>query len=130
MTIDSDGAAAGRSGHGDEHEPRCLAVEVGPAMLARLTGQAGPALVLTRYVTLDASLLARVMPDLVIAPLFGPGFDILDLAQRLMVLGYRGPLRALTRPLPDPGAVIGEVRGHCRGIDFDLIILAPPAPGD
>lgn len=106
-------------------ERRWLIVDLGPAMLARLP-DAGAALVLTRFAMLDATLMARVMPDLVIAPLFGSGFDILDLAQRLVMLGYRGPLRALTAALPDPDAVAREVRGHCKGIDFGLIVIAPP----
>lgn len=104
---------------------RCLVVDLGPAMLARMPDP-GAALVLTRYATLDATLLARVMPDMVLAPLFGSGFDILDLAQRLTTLGYRGPLRALAPALPDPEAVAREVRGHCLGIDFALIVVAAP----
>lgn len=104
---------------------RCLVVELGPAMLARMPDP-GAALVLARFATIDATLMARVMPDLVLAPLFGSGFDILDLAQRLVMLGYRGPLRALTAALPDPDAVAREVRGHCKGIDFGLIVIAVP----
>lgn len=104
---------------------RWLVVDLGPTLLARMPDP-GAALVLTRFATLDATLLARVMPDLVLAPLFGPGFDILDLAQRLTLLGYRGPLRALASALPDPEAVAREVRGHCLGIDFALILIAGP----
>jgi hypothetical protein len=70
---------------------------------------------------IDADLLARLRPDSILAPLFDSAVDILDLAERLAGLGYRGRLRAVTMPLPAPGAVTAEIRGHCRGLDFALI---------
>jgi hypothetical protein len=67
-------------------------------------------LLYSRFDTLDAALLARVAPDLVLAPLIAAQFDILDLVPALDRMGYRGPVVIQTRPLPRADLVLGEIR--------------------
>ncbi len=86
----------------------------------------GVAVTLAQFAMLDADLLARARPDVVLAPLFSTDFDITDLAAHLVRLGFRGAVRAFTRPLPAPKVVVAELRADWPQIDFDLIIL----PGD
>ncbi len=80
------------------------------------------ACVFVRFGKLSPELLALVAPDIVIAPLFGADFDILDLADRLAAAAFAGRLYALTAPLPRPDAVRAEVSGHAPGIAFDLVV--------
>lgn len=79
------------------------------------------ACVFVRFAKLTPDLLALAAPDVVFAPLFGPDFDILDLADRLAEVAFAGRLYALTAPLPRPEAVRAEVLSHAPGIAFDLV---------
>ncbi|WP_444451599.1 hypothetical protein ACTTAI_11120 [Rhodobacter capsulatus] len=74
---------------------------------------------------IDAEMLARVMPDVVLSPLFSPGHDILDLARLLDRLGYQGPLRAYSPPLPNTAIVCAEVRQIWGPRDFDILEVPP-----
>lgn len=80
-----------------------------------------------RYKEVDINLVARHNPALVLAPLVGTGFDILDVGALLLRCGYLGPLRALTAPLPNLQSIRAEVRSHCVGLDFDFLVMSPPA---
>ncbi|OYX43262.1 MAG: hypothetical protein B7Z02_09665 [Rhodobacterales bacterium 32-67-9] len=108
--------------------PQLLAVEVPPALLEPVRKAMGGSCIVARYETLNLHFLAQVMPDTILAPLLGPGFDILDLVDRLGRIGFGGALRALTPPLPAPDAVIAEVRSHAAGLDFDLIVVPDDGP--
>lgn len=103
---------------------RILAIDVPAPMVETVGRQTGATVEAAPFSGLDLALMARVMPDAVFAPLMGPGFDILDLATRLARLGYGGSLHGLTGPLPDPEAIAREIRSHCEGIDFELVVLA------
>jgi len=74
-----------------------------------------------------ADLMGRLRPDVVLSALMGESFDALDLARRLSGLGYGGLYRALTNALPNPSAIVSEVRASAPGLDFDLYIIDPPA---
>ncbi|MBW6507417.1 MAG: hypothetical protein K0B00_11780 [Rhodobacteraceae bacterium] len=73
----------------------------------------------------DAGLLVRLRPDVVLAPLMTPSFDMLDLARMLWMLDFRGQVRALTPAIPDPHLVCSEIMAACPGLDFDLIVVKP-----
>ncbi|HVG49591.1 MAG TPA: hypothetical protein VM899_15820 [Rubellimicrobium sp.] len=73
---------------------------------------------------LDAALLDATQPDMVISALIGNGFDAIDVARRLAELGYHGPYRALSHPLPRPGLVRAEIRAAAPDLDFDLVVLS------
>jgi len=80
---------------------------------------------------LDMHLLHAARPDMVVSALIGEGFDAIDVARRLAQLGYRGPYRALSHPLPRPGLVRSEVRAAAPELDFDLVVVShgPEEPG-
>ena len=63
-----------------------------------------------RFDRLDPNLLARFVPDAIVAPLIAAQFDILDLVTALDRMGYRGPVVIQTRPLPRADLVLGEIR--------------------
>lgn len=69
---------------------------------------------------LDISLIERIRPDLVLAPLLGEGFDILDVAQSLSRVGFSGRLIAVSPTLPNPRGVLAELRGHCKGFTVEI----------
>ncbi|SPH17849.1 hypothetical protein DEA8626_01376 [Defluviimonas aquaemixtae] len=118
-------------GAGDDRAPntlRILSLGIAPALLERVRETTGASFVIAQFPALDVQLLAQVMPDIVLAPLLGQGFDILDLADRLSEMGYRGALHAVTPPLPDPDAVRREVTSHCEGVVFSLIVLDEQTP--
>jgi hypothetical protein len=78
------------------------------------------------YAEVTAALLAATLPDVVLSPLFGEGFDAIDLARRLVALDYRGRYRVVADGLPEPGVVRAEVRAQAPGLDFDLFVIDSP----
>lgn len=115
---------------GDAAPPVLLAVDVrgrADALLSRLAALAGQPEQAARLVHvgslgLTADLLARLLPDAVIVPLFGPWSDALDLAERLQALGYRGALLVLAPPLPDRALVLRELTGAAPGLQVRLLM--------
>ena len=83
------------------HQRRRLLI-VGPVQeIPEVLGEAaGASAVLAPFAALDAALLARAAPDVVLAPVIGTEHDIADLAERLSDIGYRGVLRCYSRPVP------------------------------
>ncbi|WP_372839683.1 hypothetical protein [Phaeovulum sp.] len=75
------------------------------------------------FAMVDGELLARLGPDVVLAPLMTSSFDVLDLALRLVTLGYRGTLRAVTRKIPNPRLVEHEIASAYPELSFELIVL-------
>lgn len=114
-------------GGGDPGDRRILLVELPAEMVAALPDLTEAAPVSTSYRALNIDLIARHDPHLVIAPLVGPGFDILDVGAQLLRSGFTGSLRALTAPLPNLAAVRAEVKGHFADLDVDLVVVSPPA---
>ncbi|MFP1644916.1 hypothetical protein [Pontitalea aquivivens] len=106
------------------HDRRCiLVVETSQVPPLAMQGVSGAVATIIKFPDLDGALLARLQPDIVVAPLIGDRFDILDLAVELDRLGYRGALRAVTRPLPNADLVRREIAAQCPRIDFALIEL-------
>ena len=102
---------------------RVLAIDVSPAFNKVIQEKTGVTSILVHYGMLSLSLLSNVMPDLVVAPLLGSGFDILDVADKLASFKFAGRLVAMTAPLPNPEAVRAEVQAHVPKIPFDLVIV-------
>lgn len=89
-------------------------------------GRPAPELEGFRFATfeaLDAALLASARPDMILSPLVGDGFDALEVARRLVELGFRGKYRALAGDVPNPDAVREEVREAAPDLDFDVFLL-------
>ena len=66
------------------------------------------------------ALLARLSPGLILSPLIFGRLDVVDLAEQLARLDYRGRYRAISPPLPRPELVCAEVARQAPGLDFDL----------
>lgn len=98
-----------------------LAIELSGAMKGFVANDPGLEVTMLRYRELEAGLLDRLRPELILAPLFAPGFDGMELAQFLGELKWRGRLRLMTHALPRPGVVRSELAAACPGADVDLI---------
>lgn len=102
-----------------------LLIEPGPCPSATPVGIGDENIAFATLAAVDAGLLDRIRPDVVLAPLMTPAFDVLDLARLLSALGYRGQLRAVTPGIPDPRLVRREIAAACPGLDFELVVSAP-----
>lgn len=78
---------------------RILAVDAGRHGAA-LTSRYGDLVIHTLYRHIGRAMLSEVRPNLVVAPLITPAWDLLDLAQQLRAAGYRGEIQALSQQLP------------------------------
>lgn len=67
---------------------RILVVDPSQSLPRALRGVQGASITIARLAKIDAGMLGRVCPDVVLSPLFSPGHDILDLARLLDRLGY------------------------------------------
>ncbi len=72
---------------------------------------------------LDAKLLARVRPDVVLSGVFQTTFDVLDVATTLQALGYAGRYRAVADAFPSFALIVDEVRAIAPDIDFGFLPL-------
>ncbi len=70
--------------------------------------------------------LADLNPEVILSALMADQFDALDLARKLSDAGFQGRYRAVTVDIPNPRAVMAEVRAVAPGIDFDLYIIDGP----
>jgi hypothetical protein len=77
------------------------------------------------FASLNATTLAHHRPDIIVTPLLCAEFDIMDIADRLGSVGYRGALIAVTPPLPDTEAVTREIKSQYA--DLDLFLYAQSA---
>ena len=74
---------------------------------------------------IDAALIQRFRPELVVSTLIARNWDILDLAEQLTRAGYAGSVLVVTRPLPRAGLVIGEVEALFPGLSLTFAERAP-----
>jgi len=72
---------------------------------------------------LTESTLQVTAPDIVLSPLVGDDFDVLEVAARLSELGYKGRYRVITHKLPNADMIRSEVRDHAPELDFDLLSM-------
>jgi hypothetical protein len=98
-----------------------LALDLRDAQAVLAADAPGWTCVMARFAHLDGTLLGRVAPDLVMFPLFGLGFDALQVVERLGQLGYRGRLCCVTVPLPAPDVVRAELERANGGRQLSLI---------
>lgn len=121
-----DGArvdSVGLTGAGNP--PRILAVDVPSETVAHLRERSGADIHSVDFAMVDAGLILRMHPDIVLAPLIGNSFDILDLAARLIRIGFGGHLSILSQQIPDMDSVLNEIRDAVPEISVDLVALKP-----
>jgi hypothetical protein len=106
--------------------PAMRVVTIGEALPEAILQGAAPRPDVIAPDDISAPTIAALKPDVVLTPLFGPGFDCLDVAHALLAAGYRGQLRAVVSYVPNPALVRREIAACCPGLDFDLIVTGPP----
>lgn len=77
---------------------------------------------------LTSGLLTQMSPDVILSALMGESFDALDVARRLSELDFKGRYRAIATSLPNPRAIMAEVRAIAPELDFDLFIIDSHPP--
>ena len=104
-----------------------LVIEAAQPLGPFLTQAPGAVMVVAPFEALDAELLSRTHPDCVVTPLFTTAFDVLDVAEKLVELGYAGRFLAVSQPLPNPRLIKSEVRAIGPNLTFDILQL-PEGP--
>ena len=89
-----------------------------------------PSVILARGRQLDAALLRRVAPDIIVFPLIAPRFDAVQMLCQLEVLGYCGTACVIMPPLPSPEMVRDELIAAAADIKLVMLELPdlPPRP--
>lgn len=72
---------------------------------------------------LSADLVEETQPDIILSPLVADDFDAVDMAEKLVSLGFQGRYRAIAPRLPDAALILHEVRGLAPQLDFALLLL-------
>lgn len=72
---------------------------------------------------LTARKLCETGAAIVLSPLVGDDFDVVDVAHRLLSLGFRGRYRAISEELPDAELIREEIRCFAPELDFDLLLM-------
>lgn len=80
--------------------------------------------VITHRRLLSAIMLQTVRPDVIVAPLIAPQWDLVELGAALRGFGYRGTVHALTRPLPRGELILGELSCLYPDLAFRLLEAA------
>lgn len=73
------------------------------------------------FAALNETLLDKFRPEVIVAPLFSEGFDIVDVAEALSFAGFFGELWAVGPDLPNPGLIEREIREFAGHIQFRII---------
>lgn len=70
---------------------------------------------------ITSEFISNVAPTMVFSAVVARRFDVIDVAQALSNAGYNGSYRGIANDLPDPAAVIDDVKRTAPKIDFDVI---------
>jgi len=79
------------------------------------------------FADLSRDILCKICPYIILSPLLDDKFDVLEIAERLQKLGYRGRYRAITETMPDADMIRAEIRNEAPDLDFDLLVMPPIA---
>jgi hypothetical protein len=72
------------------------------------------------YAQVNARTISEVLPDLVIMPLFGPGFDAVEALAQLERFGFRGEVLVRGPQLPNSKIVERELSAVVPGLTVRL----------
>lgn len=73
--------------------------------------------------SITPELIADIQPEIVFSPLFGSGYDAIDIAHLLADTGFDGQYLALCAPMPDTDMIKTEVGNAVPGLYFDVLSL-------
>jgi len=76
---------------------------------------------------LHCDLLRDFDPHIVLSPLVGDDFDVVEIAIILARFEYKGRYRAISTYVPHAAIICAEVAHAAPAIDFDLLVL-PAGP--
>lgn len=78
--------------------------------------------VCTRYEEFSTEMVRKLAPKSVVAPLFAPEFDCIDVGKRLVDAGFTGKFCVVAEPtLPNMVMVSRELRRQFSGLDLRLM---------
>jgi hypothetical protein len=80
--------------------------------------------VVVSYAHLTLHLIKNILPDVIVLPLFGAGFDAMDVIIRLASMGYSGRVLVTGPALPRPALILRELAAFGPGMIITLI--SPP----
>lgn len=72
--------------------------------------------------------LIALLPVMVVSPLVANGFDCLDLALRLQMIGYRGKFRVLAPDVTRPAMIRSEITAQAPDLDVEILTVLPGQP--
>lgn len=72
---------------------------------------------------LTKELVTQAAPDIILSPLVADDFDAVDVAEKLVSLGFGGRYRAISPNLPDARLIRDELRGFAPQLDFDILLM-------
>jgi len=101
-----------------------LLIEASQAMSLLAPRPGVQTVVITHRRLLSARMLQTVRPDIIVAPLIAPEWDLVDLGATLDGFGYRGTIHALTRPLPRGELILRELGALYPVLSFRLLEAA------
>lgn len=76
---------------------------------------------------LSVDVLREFCPEIVLSPLFGDDFDVIDIATILRRLGYRDRYLAIAPYMPNTSIIVAEVATVAPAIDFDILVMPEEA---
>ncbi|WP_159086926.1 hypothetical protein [Loktanella sp. Alg231-35] len=72
---------------------------------------------------LSAEALKAHTPDIILSPLVGDDFDVIEIAQQLATLAFSGRYRAIAERLPNAEMIRKEVSEQATDLDFDVLLM-------
>jgi len=72
---------------------------------------------------LTVDMMREFAPDMVLSPLIGDSFDVIDVASMLRQLGFDGCYRVIAPVMPHADVIRADVAAVAPELDFDLIML-------
>jgi hypothetical protein len=73
------------------------------------------------FIDLTLTALKEYLPDSIVLPLFGNGFDALDALARLADFGFSGPVAVTSPALPNPTFLMRELSAAAPGMTVTLV---------
>lgn len=77
---------------------------------------------------LTAEVIAAFDPEIILSPLVGTSFDVLEVAEKLQQINFKGRYRAICTDIPDVEIIRSDVSQVAPDLDFDLFQVPSDHP--